>query len=582
MGWGRKAMTFATPLLIGLVILALGGCSITPEYTLRASPDWSRGKTVGLASTSDQVAIQTDEEGNAYFAWVGLEKKIELAKLDKQAQVVAHRSLDLPVATPKAPQLLLSPQGRLHLIWLERKGLYYAQLGVDGEVVSGPVLLSLPDKEADWACMVLGRGGGVEVFWSDDSFEGAGLYHVSVGSGGEVISSSLIMPGGMDPSPQVDRGGVIHLAWFQRPTRGRVDVYYGIFDPARRALREEKKVASFTSKPGQIVEGPELGLDEENAYIFWAQMRKAWRRIVSHAYYASFPLGQPRYQDFREVKIPGVRNPRYEPAEGGYNYRVLAPLSGASTHFLGGPGAIDGQGSELLIAFHMMVTTRIDENLQIIMAIFSEGQPKGYQIVTKTGTASLQPNLVADPAGNLHLAWLDTAGFGRLCVLYASTSPPVKEALNPPTASDVIDRGFSLAMSLLSTLAFIPVIIAWAFLPTLWLLLFYLFTDESRLETRRAWWALGLAALLLFLSKVFALPALLGYVPFLHLLPPQFASPLTRWVIPLSITAIAMGITLGYLKCIRSDSLFRAYFAFALLDGFLSLFIYIPTLMGYL
>lgn len=138
-----------------------------------------------------------------------------------------------------------------------------------------------------------------------------------------------------------------------------------------------------------------------------------------------------------------------------------------------------------------------------------------------------------------------------------------------------------MAMSLLSTLAFIPVFVAWAFLPTLWLLLFYLFTEESRLETRRAWWVLGLAALLLFLSKVFALPALLGYVPFLHLLPPQLASPLTRWVIPLSITAIAMGITLGYLKRTRSDSLFTAYFVFVLVDGFLSLSIYVPTLMGY-
>ncbi len=581
MGWGRKAMTFATSLLIGLVILALGGCSITPERTPSASPDWSRGKTVGLASTSDQVAIQTDDEGNAYLAWVGLEKKIELAKLDKQAQVVAHRSLDLPVATPKAPQLLLTPQDKLHLIWLEGKRLYYAQLGPDGEVLSGPLLLSLPEREADWARMVPGGRGGAEVFWSDDSFEGAGLYHVSVGPGGEVIaSSSLIMPGGMDPSPQVDRGGVIHLAWFQRPRRGRVDAYYGTFDPARRAL-EGQRVASFNAKPGTVIEGPEVGLDEGNVYVFWAQMRKAWQRMVSHVYYVAFPLGHPRYQDFMEVKVPGARDPRYEPAAG-YNYRVLAPLKGASTHFLGGPKAMDGQGTELLLAFHMMVTTRMGENLQIIMVVFAEGQPKGYQIVTKTGAASLQPNLVADPADNLHLAWFDTAGFGRLRVLYASTSPLVKGALNPPTAADVIDRGLSLTMSLLSILAFIPVFIVWAFLPTLWLLFFYLFTDESRLETRRAWWALGLAALLLFLSKVFAIPPLLGYVPFLHLLPPQFTSPLTRWVIPLSITAIAMGITIGYLKRARSDSLFRAYFTFALLDGFLSLSLYVPTLMGYL
>jgi hypothetical protein len=124
------------------------------------------------------------------------------------------------------------------------------------------------------------------------------------------------------------------------------------------------------------------------------------------------------------------------------------------------------------------------------------------------------------------------------------------------------------------------VLIIWTFLPTLWLLLFYLFTDESGLKTRRAWLALGLAIFLLLLSKIIAFPTLLNYIPFLHLLPPRIAPPLTRWIIPSLITTISVGIMFGYLKWGKSESLFSAYFVFALADGLLSLLLYIPTLVG--
>ena len=573
-------------LLTLLIALVLSGCDVTPEHTPRASPDWSMGKIVGLASTSDQVAIQTDEEGNTYLAWVGLEKQIELAKLDNQAHLVAHRPLDLSMATPKAPHLLLSLQGKFHLIWLESKGLYYAQLGADGEVLSEPTLLSLPEREADWARMVLNQGGGAEVFWSDDSFEGAGLYHLSVGPGGEVVSpSSLILPEGIDPSPQVDREGLIHLAWFQRPSYHQREVYYATFDPISRSLKGETKVADISFRSGQIVEGPELGLDEENVYIFWGVESRARGEMTSFSYYASFPLGQPEYRGGVPVEIPRTESPEYqgftyESISGQFTFNILAPFSAVGTDFVANPYTLSGQEAELVAVFSAGIFDRGTPDLQIALGVFSEGQPKGYQIINKTRTASVSPNLVADAVGNLHLTWLDTAGFGQLRVLYASTSPQVKQVLNRLTLAIVIDRTLSVLMAILSIATFAPVIVAWLFFPTLWLILFYFFTSESELLTKRAWLALGIAILLLLTSKLFIYPNLLSYFPFLTSLAPQLVAFLSRWLFPTILTGVGVAVMFGYLKRSRSRSLFMAYFIGALTDCLLSLAIYVPTLMG--
>ena len=331
-----------------------------------------------------------------------------------------------------------------------------------------------------------------------------------------------------------------------------------------------------------------MGLDEENAYIFWAVESRARGEMTSFAYYASFPLGQPEYRGGVPVEIPRTESPEYQSfthdsvLRGEFNFHILAPFDAFGTDFVANPYTLSGQETELVAAFSARIFTRGSPDLQIALAVFSEGQPKGYQIINKTRTASVSPNLVADAVGNLHLTWLDTAGFGQLRVLYASTSPQVKEVLNRLTLATVIDRTLSVLMAIFSIATFTPVIIAWLFFPTLWLILFYFFTNESELLTKRAWLALGIAILLLLTSKFLIFPNLLSYLPFLTSLSPQLAAFFSRWLFPAILTGVGVTVMFGYLKRSRSRSLFMAYFIGALTDCLLSLAIYVPTLMGYI
>jgi hypothetical protein len=573
-----------------LSALALAGYNISPKYTPRASLDWSRGKIVGVASLSEQVAMQLDRDGGVYLTWVGLENKLEFARLDDQARVVTEKALDISVATPHDPQLLLG-RGGFHLIWRERranlKGLYYAKLGMEGEVISGPTLISLPQMNADCARMVLNSEGGAEIFWSDNSFESPGIYHLTISPQGEISSpSSQIIPGGMNPSPQIDREGLVHLAWFQKPIYHQRDVYYATFAPVNRALSDSKKIAEVFLMTGQILKGPALGLDKRNAYVFWSVESRARREITSYTYYTSFPSGQPRYRGGMLVEIPRTESPEYQGFEldhiFGVTFHLLAPFAAFATDFVTDPRPLSGQGENLAVAFSARIFTRTTSNLQIALAIFAGGQPRGYQIITKTKSASLSPSIAVDAEGNLHLAWFDTAGFGRLHILYASTSPKVKKVLNRLTIADVIDRTLSLLMAIFSIGAFIPMIAAWLFFPVLWLILFYFSTSEAELITRRAWIALGIAILLGFASKLLVFPGLLSYVPFLNFLPSRLAIILSRWLLPSFLTGIGILVMVLYLKRKRSLSLFSAYFVCALADSILSLAIYVPTLLGYI
>jgi len=206
-------------------------------------------------------------------------------------------------------------------------------------------------------------------------------------------------------------------------------------------------------------------------------------------------------------------------------------------------------------------------------------QIEGQEIVNASRGASLQPNVATDGQGNLYLVWIDTAGFERYQVVYASTSPQAKETLNRITTYEVVDKVLGGVMRVFSALFFIPVVLNWVLIPIGWLAAFALTTSESEISDPHGRRALGLAMLLQLGAKVFFFPDLLSRSPFSSLLSPPLGLILGRWIVPLLLAALSAGVVWAYLKRGRSQSIFIAYLIYAAVDSLLTLIIYVTPLM---
>ena len=602
---------FARYSILLAMLLILGGCDATPDRSDKPSPDWSRGLRVGVASFNQPVGLQVDGEGHAHLVWyAGTEEmgKLQYAQLDDQAQIVVERDLDIPLPDPHRPQLLLDRQGNMHLAWLAGEGgpeggmksLFHFLLDYNGEALSEPTRLSPPGKEVKDYQMCLGQEGRIEVFWSAEE----GIYYLGLDPQqvGDSNLPTLIVPQGTDPSAQVDRSGMIHLAWLQEPSPQVKELYYAAFQGFGQGPSPDEvkgiKLTEFGKWVNVVLHGPVLGLDTEYVYIFWSLEHGAGVRAgTARLYYASFPLGQASPLAPTLLRISNLE-PVYTSSQGEYNYRWLTyPLGGQGSDFLAMPSIVEGQQQptldELAVVFNVQVTFGVKASkssirdlettgpglkpeIQLAMAVFTKGKMKGYELAANTGSVSMRPNLVVDPASNLHLAWIDAAGFGRYDVYYATTSPEAKAWLDRTSPQDVLLKAAELGFGMLSGIALLPLAGFWVLPPLIWMGLFYLLAGEEELELKRVKLALGIAIALYLGAKLVFLPIFLFHVPFLDQVPPQF-SPALVFGVPLIILALALAAMYAYTRRTEEATLFRAFFVFALTDALLSLAIYAPS-----
>jgi hypothetical protein len=204
----------------------------------------------------------------------------------------------------------------------------------------------------------------------------------------------------------------------------------------------------------------------------------------------------------------------------------------------------------------------------------------GQEIVSGSKAASLQPNVAVDPRGDLHLAWIDTAGFSRYQVVYASNSSPAREALNRITTYEVVDRILSTVLSVFSALFFVPIVLSWVMVPIGWLFVFAVAKGEADISTRHGRRALWLAMFLQLGVKIFFFPTLLDQPLFTSMLSPSLSLLLGRWILPLLLAALSAGLAWIYMKRARSKSIFVAYLIYAVVDSMLTLVIYVTLPMG--
>jgi len=573
--------------VVALILLALvaTGCGLTPTTTPRASDQWSNGKLLGTAILNNRVALQVDEAGNSFMVWVGPEHELHFARLNERAEVVAEAPLALLINSPMKPQLLMDTTGQLHLTWLDRQELtmqlFYARLSADGEVIQEATVLSPPEWRVTHSSMVLDPvGQTIELFWSDNVYIRPGCYHAALDwSGAVVVPAEILIPDGLLPAAQIDRQGFVHLAWRVELEPDEPDFHYAVYDPQRRALgpdilaTEPLIQMSLLGGPtaGAAFDGPWLGLDESSVYLAWVLEVRERGAVIDFTFYQAFP--QPALNQ-RDVAATFDYSP---PQVTGQSVHV----QGVDPSLTGQPRFLTGQAARQVLACFTQVRGPGNmETLQIAAIDVGAEQVEGQEIVNASRGASAQPNVAIDGQGNLHLVWIDTAGFQSYHVVYASTSSQAKETLNRITVYEVVDKVLGAVMSFFTAIFFVPIVLNWVLIPLGWLVLFALTTRASEISDPHGRRALGVAMLLQLGAKILLLPDLLSRSPLVSMLSPLLGLILGQWIVPVLLAAISVGVVWAYLKRARSQSIFVAYLIYAAIDSLLTLIVYVAPRMG--
>jgi hypothetical protein len=501
------------------------------------------------------------------------------AHLDKEGQVLLNERLAITLPSPRKPQLLLDREDNLHLAWLSRtqneERLYHARIGQDGQPTE-PLLLSRKGEDVDSFQMYLSPGGEIAFIWSGTpEDEQEGIFHTVLNR----HPPTLLIPQGIDPFVLVDDSGTSHLVWLYARGLSVRDLYYATLEGAQVVPAGGDRLTSFQFAQSAVYHGPVIGLDTDSVYVIWSvqNLGGGLTPTAAFAYDVSFEPGKPSLSNPRTLGLPPEPIPAYSDYASPYGYSELAilPPGVRGSDFVNAPAAVSNQESELPVAFSMVVQSRATSTLELAMLILSEGQPVGYQLVSSTPNASIMPTMVADSDLDLHLAWLDTAGFQEFDVYYASTSPETKAWLDRLSTVDVARGAADLTWGFVSAIGLLPIAIMWTFPPLLWVILFYIFSGQEDLSELIAKIALLIAIVIHVVSKLVFLPGLSAGTPFLHQVPGEWASTLTL-AVPGLILVLALAAMYVYARRAERATLFKAYAVFAATDGLLTVLVYAP------
>jgi hypothetical protein len=191
----------------------------------------------------------------------------------------------------------------------------------------------------------------------------------------------------------------------------------------------------------------------------------------------------------------------------------------------------------------------------------------------------MKPSVAVDGLGNLHLVWIDTAGFDRYRVTYASTAPEVHKVLNPVTVAEVVSQTLELGFGAVTLLGFLPLYLMWALPAFFVLLVFFLVTQEVHIEQPRArvalWVAVGVHIVVVLWSAGGAITRLSsGNLP---------TAPgivfLVRWLLPLLISGLAVLLMVAYMRRKQHPGIFGCFFVFVLAEAVLYALLYLSPLL---
>ncbi len=577
------------PIIIALLLVTLlAGCNVESDRTEKPGSDWSRALYLGRANLRQPPALQVDTQGHVHVAWYGGD--LYYAHLDAEAQVLTNIALDLEPPNPRRPQLLVDGQDQVHLAWLSRRGdyqrLYHCIVGPAGETTE-PVLLSQEETNVASFQAYLTMDKTVAVVWASEEASGnKTIVHADPDRPGEAV---VLLEGVIDPYVLVDSSGATHLAWMEERGYTARSIYYASVQGDLENIGERAiagtRLADFEYAEGAVYYGPMIGLDDETVYVLWSEQNLGGGLTPTAAFsrYVAFPFGKPTYLPPQTIGLPTDARPEYEAYSSPYGLTELNLLSPADlrygSDFVNTPTTVSSQADELPVAFSLMTASQAASEIQLATAILSGGEQIGYQLASKTTNASLMPTLASDAEQNLHLAWIDTAGFREYDVYYATLAPEARRWLDRTSTDDLVLGAAGILFGILSGIGLLPIAGIWSFPPTIWIVLFYIFSGKEELERRGAKIGMGIGVLIYIGMKILLLPGLFAGTPFLHLVAPGLAVAIGI-AVPAAILLLALLAVFIYARRADRATIFCAFFIFVLVDVALTLVLYAPGFFG--
>ena len=575
-----------------LVVGMLTGCRAAGERSKRPSKDWSRGIKVGQTTINGRVGLATDATGdNTYLVWIADQEGTDVlryARIDRAGEVVAEGDLPTAADLPQAVEITLDASGGAHLAWTARLDgeyrLFYAGIDANGGLSAQPTSVSPAGIPVAQFSLSTDSEGGSDLFWVATEGEDAGLYYARLDAAGQLTADNKpLRDNTTDVIVRQDRAGVLRVTWMEQPSYGVYQIFYATFDSGARDLVGSTKVADVLGGTGLVLRGPELGLAGEYAYVLWSVERRGGglTSAAAQSYYVSFPLGQPELAcAARQILIPALNNPAYASVASLGQTRRLAAVTddvsavGTFTYLPSTPVAYM---DELVSSLAVELQGRTNDLVQIVVMLWSGGEIQGYQIAGKTNSSSLRSALAVDNQNNVHLVWIDTAGFGTYDVYYASTATEARANLNRIAFDDVAAFTLSLGWALTSSISFFPLAFMWIAIPLAVVSIFLFISAEGGLERRSSRIMLCVVGLIYLLLKYLTEPQWLSILQ-LPSMPTWLDGTLTVTA-PLLVAGLAGLVTWVSLRKLEYKSLFRAFVIFAAWDALLTLVQYVPVLM---
>ncbi len=571
---------------LAILLLLLTACSPSPAREWLKAPGWSHGLPVAETRIGDPVPMALDDAGNVYLFLVTAENETSqptIIALNRQAETVWKRTLAFPLSQPDKPTVVWD--GRLlNLFWISDHRLYTAQMNTAGDIV-GPVREISGGRVVDSYDTALDADGSLTV-WYAGQRRSPGLYMLDGDLAGE---ATLVDAEGIRPTLQYDETGALYAVWAHYPLGFEASFFfYAVYPDGKYEAGRETAVYQPYLATTDILIGPQLGLDQAEAYLIWnisVRTGPEAGKVVTQ--YIHFPKGEAAVITRPEtIIVPSVSDLEYasEPDDGLTAGPRIFPVTG---QYPGTPKvdnvALNGTAvpeQELALAFSVQALHEFRKTRNQIGTLFlQDGEPTGYQLLSYTSNASIDPAIISDEAGQLYLTWLERGKDGGFQVYFTSTAADMQKPLSSVTWGDVGRISRETLFGLLSGAVLAPVVVLlWMIFPLLALFAtaFLRRKSDDALTHPGTIVSLLLAGAMYWGGKLLTIPGIGSFVPFsawIPAIPTWLQSPLQIGV-PLLITMIA--IYLAWRLTYRRSVASLLYFAIlvAAIDGVLTMAIY--------
>ena len=444
---GKRVRRFRMPWIFALAlatVLVLQGQGEMRLVLTPPSPEWSRPLTIATASSNRALAQVALPAGRLMIVWAG-EKGFHSYVIGPSGQVEATSTFLEDQASPSGVRAVVIGD-RVDLFWLNfsTHTLWTAAVAPTGQVLASAQ--SVASGVTEFAVTTGGTPAGPRLLALQGG--GAAFYVPASGEGWQRLSQPTGLGGAVAVDVRGAADGTLYAAVARQDASGNPNVVHLLaarLAPAGSA--EAFEVAQVSLQPMKEALGSlSLGLDKQNAYIFWDVERNDRGERSTLPRYVSWPLTQA--PDAALEPQPLRPDPVQPPKASGLSGAYPAP----------------GQFDQLLVAVPATIGAGRDRVVETLELTFEGGKMVRQRLAGPSSSITLQPQLSRTGADRW-LTWVVPLGT-QVQLQTGSTAASFRKTAGRWRLPDWLDTigntavnlGFAYLPALISAIWILPVL----------------------------------------------------------------------------------------------------------------------------